>query len=148
MLRLGNLKPPKGSVKKRMRRGRGEASGKGKTSGRGHKGALARSGARRATYFEGGQMPLYRRLPKKGFYNPFRKEYSIINIVDLNRFEENAEIDKSILLENRIINKKDMPVKLLGEGEIRYPVIIKVDAASKSAVKKVTEAGGKVEVIT
>jgi large subunit ribosomal protein L15 len=145
MLKIGNLHPPKGSVKNKTRRGRGEASGKGKTSGRGHKGALARSGTRRVTYFEGGQMPLSRQLPKRGFHNPFRVEYAVINISDLNRFQEEKEITVELLYKNGLVSK-GMLVKLLGNGEIRFPVVVKVDAASQTAISKITEAGGNVEV--
>ena len=147
MLQIGNLHPPKGSVKKAIRRGRGEASGKGKTSGKGHKGALARSGARRVRAFEGGQMPLFRRLPKKGFKNPFRVEYSIVNVADLNRFTENDEITPSVLHSKSMV-RKGLPVKLLGNGEIRFAVKVQVHAASESAKKKISEAGGSIEVIT
>ena len=147
MLQIGNLHPPKGSVKKSIRRGRGEASGKGKTSGRGHKGALARSGAKRARAFEGGQMPLFRRVPKRGFMNPFRVQYAVINIADLNRFQANDEINPKILHDRGMV-RKALPVKLLGNGEIRFPVKIQIHAASESAKKKIAEAGGVVEVLS
>ena len=147
MLRLGNLHPPKGSTKSRIRRGRGEASGKGKTSGKGHKGQLARSGARRVTTFEGGQMPLFRRLRKKGFTNFTRVEYSVINVSDLNRFEDGTEITKALLLENNMA-KKSMPVKLLGLGDIRVKLTIKLQGISKSAKEKIEQAGGKVEEVS
>ncbi len=147
MIRLGKLSPPKGSVKKSIRRGRGEASGKGKTSGRGHKGQLARSGARRVTTFEGGQMPLWRRLPKKGFKNHNRVEYAVVNVADLNRFDEDTEITKALLYNNGMV-KKGMPVKLLGNGDIRVKLSVKLDAVSKSAKEKVEQAGGKVEEVS
>jgi len=146
-LRLGNLRPPAGSVKKSIRRGRGEASGKGKTSGKGHKGQLARSGARRVTTFEGGQMPLWRRLPKKGFKNFNRVEYAVVNVADLNRFEDGIEVTQTLLYNNGMV-KKGMPVKLLGNGELRVKINVKLDGISKTAKEKVEQAGGKVEEVS
>lgn len=145
-MKLGNLKPPEGSKKKRKRVGRGESSGSGKTSGRGHKGQMSRSGAKKRSWFEGGQMPLARRLPKKGFNPPKRTVYQVINIRDLNRFEEGQDIDFQAMRENGLISRK-LPVKLLANGELRVKVNIKVNAASKSAVEKVEQQGGKVEII-
>jgi len=147
MLQLGNLHPPKGSVKKSIRRGRGEGSGKGKTSGKGHKGQNARSGISRLAAFEGGQMPLFRRVPKKGFKNPFKVEYSIVNIADLNHFGNETEINPRMFFEKGIVNKA-LPIKLLASGDIKTAVTVKVHAASQSAIKKIEDAGGKVEVIS
>ena len=145
MLRIDDLKPPKGATKKRKRVGRGEGSGWGKTAGKGNKGALARSGTRKYPWFEGGQMPLSRRLPKKGFSNsPFRTRYRIVNIRDLSRIEGNVEITPEILREARIVRGPG-PVKLLGDGEIRAPIAVRLHAISKSAKEKIEAAGGKFE---
>ncbi len=147
MLRIGNLRPPKGAVKKRKRVGRGESSGHGKTSGRGHKGALARSGTKRYPWFEGGQMPLSRRLPKKGFSNaPFKKRYQIVNIRDLLRFEEGTEITPELLRQHRIVKRKG-PIKLLADGKLKVALTVRLHAASKSAIEKLEAVGGKFEQI-
>ncbi len=145
-MKLGKLKPPEGSKKKRKRVGRGESSGTGKTSGRGHKGQMSRSGVTKRSWMEGGQMPLARRLPKKGFNPPQRKIYQVINIQDLNRFEEGQDIDIDAMRENGLISRK-LPVKLLANGELRVKVNVKVNAASKTAIEKVEKGGGKVEII-
>ncbi|HDR90786.1 MAG TPA: 50S ribosomal protein L15 [candidate division Zixibacteria bacterium] len=145
-MKLGNLKPPKGSRKSRKRVGRGESSGVGKTSGKGHKGQMSRSGVTKRSWMEGGQMPLARRLPKKGFSPPVRTIYQVVNIRDLNRFEDGQEIDILSLRENGLISRK-LPVKLLSDGELRVKVTIKVNSASKSAIEKVEQQGGKVEII-
>jgi len=147
MLRIGDLKSPYGSTKRKKRVGRGESSGRGKTSGRGHKGSLSRSGSKKYPWFEGGQMPLSRRLPKKGFSNyPFRKIYNILNIRDLARFNEGDEITPELLLEKRIIRKHGR-IKLLGDGEIRIPLSVKLHKASVSAIEKIKAAGGNFEEI-
>ncbi len=142
-MRLGDLKPAAGSVKKRKRIGRGNASGWGRNAGRGEKGYGSRSGSKSAGLFEGGQMPLHRRLPKRGFTNHFRKEYEILNLRDLARVEADV-IDALVLVEAGIINKVDSLIKVLGDGEIERAVEITVDAFSKSAEEKITAAGGKV----
>ncbi len=142
-MRLGDLKPAAGSVKKRKRIGRGNASGWGRNAGRGEKGYGSRSGSTTAGLFEGGQMPLHRRLPKRGFTNHFRKEYEILNLRDLARVEADV-IDALALVEAGIINKVDSLIKVLGDGEIERAVEITVDAFSKSAEEKITAAGGKV----
>ncbi|OPX40843.1 MAG: 50S ribosomal protein L15 [Thermoplasmata archaeon] len=146
-MKLHELSPAKGSRKKRKRVGRGPGSGHGKTSCRGHKGQKARSGGGPARGFEGGQMPLQRRLPKRGFNNLFRKEYNIINVEDLNRFDANAEVDAVALKEKGLIRKKKDGVKLLGNGQMEHPVVIKVQRASRVAREKVEAAGGKIEII-
>ncbi|HHH81084.1 MAG TPA: 50S ribosomal protein L15 [candidate division Zixibacteria bacterium] len=147
MLRINNLKPPKGATRKRKRVGRGESSGHGKTSGRGHKGALSRSGTKRYPWFEGGQMPISRRLPKKGFSNkPFETRYNIINIRCLSRFEEGTVVTPELLREMKLVRRKG-PIKLLGDGEIRIPLTVKLHKASKSAIEKIEAAGGKFEEI-
>lgn len=145
-MKLHELSPAKGSRTKRKRVGRGPGSGHGKTSCRGHKGQKARSGGGPARGFEGGQMPLQRRLPKRGFTNLFRKEYNIINVVDLNRFDPNAEVDLATLKEKGLIRKKKDGVKLLGSGHMDHPVVIKVQRASRVARDKVEAAGGKIEI--
>lgn len=146
-MKLHELSPAKGSRKKRKRVGRGPGSGHGKTSCRGHKGQKARSGGGPARGFEGGQMPLQRRLPKRGFTNLFRKEYNIINVEDLNRFDPNAEVDLAALKEKGLVRKKKDGVKLLGNGQMDHPVVIKVERASRVAREKVQAAGGKIEII-
>ncbi len=147
MLTLSNLRPNPGAKKRKKRVGRGIGSGHGKTSGRGTKGAGARSGKEKGPWFEGGQTPLYRRLPKKGFKNPFKREYAIVNIETLSKkFNENEEVNPQILIERRIVKKK-LPVKVLGKGEINKPIILKVHAISSSAKEKIEKAGGKVEII-
>jgi len=145
-MRIGELKPPEGAKKNRKRVGRGESSGKGKTSGRGHKGQKSRSGVDKSPWFEGGQMPLIRRVPKKGFTCPNSRVYQVINVKDLNRFPEGEEITLEVLKNNRLIKGKK-PVKLLGNGELRVSVSVSVNAASKSAIDKVEKLGGKVQVI-
>ncbi len=142
-MKLGELKPAAGSTKKRKRIGRGNASGWGRNAGRGEKGYGSRSGSKSAGLFEGGQMPLHRRLPKRGFTNHFRKEYEILNLRDLARIEATT-IDAAILVEAGLINKADSLIKVLGDGEIDRAVEITVDAFSKSAEEKITAAGGKV----
>jgi len=146
-MKLHELSPAKGSRKKRKRVGRGPGSGHGKTSCRGHKGQKARSGGGPARGFEGGQMPLQRRLPKRGFTNLFRKEYNIINVEDLNRFDANVKVDAVALKEKGLIRKKKDGVKLLGKGQMEHPVVIKVQRASRVAREKVEAAGGKIEII-
>ena len=146
MISLSELRPPHGAVKKRKRLGRGDASGHGSTSSRGQKGQKARAGGKISPYFEGGQMPLYRRLPKRGFKNIFRKEYDILNIDDfVKRFKASDIVDPKALKERGLINKG--PVKLLGNGEINFPLTVKVHKSSKQARKKIEAAGGKVEVV-
>jgi len=146
-MKLHELSPARGSRKKRKRVGRGPGSGHGKTSCRGQKGQKSRSGGGPARGFEGGQMPLQRRLPKRGFTNLFRKEYNIINVEDLNRFDPNSEVDLTALKEKGLIRKKKDGVKLLGNGQVDHPVMIKVQRASRVAREKVEAAGGKIEII-
>ena len=135
MLRLNELKYKCGSKKKKKRVGRGTGSGFGKTCGRGHKGQKSRTGGTKGPRFEGGQTPLYRRLPKRGFRNyPFRKEYAVLNVSDLNKFE--GEVGKETL---RIAGL----LKILGEGEIKKALTVKADRFSRSAKKKIEAAGGK-----
>ncbi len=146
-MKLHELKPAKGAVRNRKRLGRGTASGQGETSGRGHNGQNSRSGGGTRLGFEGGQMPLYRRLPKRGFTNIFKKVWSIVNIEDLNRFEDNTEITPAILLENGLIKKLNEGVKILGNGELEKKLTVKANQFTKSAQEKIEAAGGKAEVI-
>jgi large subunit ribosomal protein L15 len=144
---LSNLSPPKGSVKNRKRVGRGPGSGHGKTSCRGHKGQNARSGGKVRPGFEGGQMPLSRRLPKRGFTNIFKKEYALIQVRDLMSFEKGSVIDPAVLVESGLVAKLLDGVKLLGNGDIDIPLTVKVHKCSQAAQAKIIAAGGTVEVI-
>ena len=143
---LGELKPPQGARKKRKRVGRGIGSGHGKTACRGSKGQNARAGRGTKAGFEGGQMPLQRRLPKRGFRSPFRKEFSIIHVGDLNRFPKDSVVEPELLCQSGLLKKTDR-VKLLSDGELQHPLTIRVHQASKAALKKVEAASGRVEVI-
>jgi large subunit ribosomal protein L15 len=143
---LGNLTQSAGSTKKTKRVGRGQGSGHGKTSCRGHKGQLARSGAKRRSWFEGGQMPLQRRVPKRGFTNIFRKSYEAVNISDLNRFSK-SKITIEDLKEARLLQKKDGLVKILGDGELKKACEVEAHAFSKTALEKINAAGGKAILI-
>lgn len=145
-MRLEDLKPPEGAKKSRKRVGRGPGSGHGKTACRGHKGQNARSGRGTKAGFEGGQMPLQRRLPKRGFNNPFKKSKSIIHIEDLNRFPINTVVDPEVLTQSGLCRKGET-IKLLGDGELQHPLVVRVHQVSKSALKKVEAAQGRVEVI-
>jgi large subunit ribosomal protein L15 len=146
-LRIGRLKPARGAKKKRKRLGCGPGSGVGKTSGRGHKGQKARSGTSIPAWFEGGQMPLQRRLPKRGFTNIFRIERQAVNVRDLAKFEKNAEVNAEALLDKGIIKNLNRPIKLLGKGELNKPLKVIVHACSKKAKEIVEKAGGEVQII-
>lgn len=146
-MNLGTLTYVPGSRKKRKRVGRGEGSGHGKTSGRGEKGAGSRAGVKHKLGFEGGQTPLHRRLPKRGFYNRFRKEYQVVNIKDLARIEDVTKIDPQILYERGLIKKKRRPIKVLGEGELNRQIEISAHAFSRSAKDKITAAQGRFSVL-
>jgi len=146
-MNLGTLKYAPGSRKKRKRVGRGEGSGLGKTCGRGEKGARSRSGFKSKLGFEGGQTPLQRRLPKRGFYNRFRKEYQVVNLRDLERLGDVATVDPQVLYDHGLISKKTVPVKILGHGEINRKVEISAHAFSQSARQKIEAAQGRVAVI-
>lgn len=146
-MELSNLRPAEGSKHSdNFRRGRGHGSGNGKTAGKGHKGQKARSGAPR-TGFEGGQMPLYRRIPKRGFKNRNSKEIISINVNALERFDDGATVDVEALLNAGVIKKTGDGVKILGNGELTKKLTVKVDALSASAKEKIEAAGGTVEVI-
>ena len=146
-MKLHNLKPSPGSKKKRKRVGRGTATGQGTTAGRGMNGQNSRSGGGTRPGFEGGQMPLYRRLPKRGFTNIFQKEYAIVNLDSLNDFDENEEVTVELLLDRKIIRKKLDGVKILGKGEINKKLTVKANKFSKTAKEKIEAVGGKAEVI-
>jgi large subunit ribosomal protein L15 len=143
MITLANLSPNTGANRKRKRVGRGPGSGRGKTSTRGHKGANSRSGAIVRPGFEGGQMPLQRRLPKRGFHNQFKTEYAIVSLAQLNQFDVGTDITAEVLVRAGLA-KKDQPVKVLANGEIAKALTVKVDKISNSAKVKIETAGGKV----
>jgi large subunit ribosomal protein L15 len=146
-MKLHELKSPQGAKKKAKRVGRGMSSGHGKTAGRGHKGQKARSGGGVRPGFEGGQMPLQRRIPKRGFTNIFKKEYSIVNLERLNMFEEGSTVTPELLAQAGIIKKQGERVKILGNGEIGKPLTVKAHKFSKTAAQRIEAAGGKAEVI-
>lgn len=146
-MKLHELAPAEGSVKAAWRKGRGPGSGNGKTAGKGHKGQNARSGGGVRVGFEGGQIPLYRRLPKRGFYNKFATKYAIINVETLNSFEDNAVVTLETLLETGKISKAYDGVKVLGCGEITKKVTVQASKFSASAKEKIEAAGGKCEVV-
>ena len=142
-MNLGTLKPNKGSTHRTKRIGRGNGSGQGRTAGKGHKGYQSRSGTKNRFHFEGGQTPLMRRLPKRGFSNyGFRKEIQIVNLDKIVSLEL-EKVDTEILYEKGIINTTNIPVKILGNGEISKPIEIQADTFSKSAIEKLEKAGGK-----
>lgn len=145
MIDLSNLSPTPGSRKPKKRLGRGPGTGHGKTSGKGHKGAKARSGGGVKMGFEGGQMPLQRRLPKRGFTNIFKKQYAIVNLSDLAKFEAGSKIDRQALVDAGLVSAKETLVKLLGNGDIDKALTIAVDKVSKSARQKIEAASGSVE---
>ena len=147
-MKLHELRPAEGAVSSKKRLGRGTATGQGKTSGRGQKGQKSRSGGGVRVGFEGGQMPLYRRLPKRGFKNPFKKVYRLVNVETLNRFENGTEITAELLKETGVISKiqKD-GVKILGEGNLEKAVTVKAAKFTASAQEKIEKAGGKAELV-
>ena len=144
---LSSLKYAKGARKKRKRIGRGEGSGWGVTAGRGNKGYHSRAGSKHRACFEGGQMPLQRRLPKFGFKNINRKEFQVINVKDLEKVAKVKEITPEVLFENGLISKRNKPVKILGDGELKSKVNVKVNAISKSAREKIEKLGGTVTLL-
>ncbi|HHX95608.1 MAG TPA: 50S ribosomal protein L15 [Clostridia bacterium] len=146
-MQLHELKPAPGSRRERKRRGRGEGSGLGKTAGKGQGGQKSRSGGGVRRGFEGGQMPLVRRIPKRGFTNIFKKNIVIVNVEDLNRFDAGEEVTPETLKEKGLIKSLGDGVKILGRGEIEKQLTVKANAFSKSAVDKIEAAGGKVEVV-
>jgi large subunit ribosomal protein L15 len=146
-MKLHELAPADGSKKNKKRVGRGNGSGNGKTAGRGSKGQKSRSGGGVRPGFEGGQMPIHRRLPKRGFTNIFKKHVAIINIRDLERFESGSVVDEALLIQKGLIKGKRDAVKLLGKGEIAHPLMVKLNSVSNSAREKIEAAGGTVEVV-
>jgi large subunit ribosomal protein L15 len=147
MIRLNNLSFPAGAKKKSKRRGRGTASGIGGTSGKGHKGQSCRSGAAIPDWFEGGQMPLQRRIRKYGFKNRYRKEFNILDVSVLNNFPEGTRIDPSLLKEKNLINKK-LPVKLLGKSPVNGEYTVEIDAITQGARESIEKKGGKVIILS
>ena len=146
-MKLNELSPAAGSAKAAWRKGRGPSSGNGKTAGKGHKGQNARSGGGVRPGFEGGQLPLYRKLPKRGFTNIFATKYAIVNVEKLNAFEDGAVVDVNALLEKKIIRKELDGLKVLGGGEITKKITVKASIFSASAKEKIEAAGGKAEVV-
>ena len=146
-MKLHELSPAAGSTKAAWRKGRGPGSGNGKTAGKGHKGQNARSGGGVRPGFEGGQIPLYRKLPKRGFNNKFATNYAIVNVSALNVFENGAVVDTQALLDKRIIRKTLDGVKILGNGELTKTLTVKANIFSATAKEKIEAAGGKTEVV-
>lgn len=146
-MKLHELSPAEGSVQNAYRKGRGPASGNGKTAGKGHKGQNARSGGGVRPGFEGGQIPLYRRLPKRGFKNKFAKEYAIVNVSDLNRFNDGDVVELSTLVECGLVGKVLSGLKILGNGDITKKVTVKANIFSATAKEKIEAVGGKIEVV-
>src|SRR5688572_33046672 len=145
---LNNLHPPKGAKKDPKRIGRGQGSGNGKTAGRGHKGAKSRSGFRRKRGFEGGQMPLHRRVPKRGFHNPFRIEYAVVNLDTLaERFEAGTVITPELLRERGVVHGGRQPIKVLARGDVTKKLTVRAHKFSGKAAEKLAAAGGTVEVL-
>ena len=146
-MKLQDLKPAEGSTQPAFRKGRGAGSGNGKTGGRGHKGQKARSGGGVRIGFEGGQMPLARRIPKRGFHNIFAKPLESVNVSALEKFEDGAVVDAKVLLDAGVLSKCTYGVKILGNGEITKKLTVKASAFSESAKAKIEAAGGKAEVV-
>ncbi len=146
-MKLNELSPPQGSRRAPRRLGRGVGSGRGKTAGRGTKGFNSRSGGGVRPGYEGGQMPLHRRLPKRGFANIFRKKIAVVNVRDLNKFDQGSVVDEAVLIAAGLVKGKKDGIKLLGHGEVKHSMEVKVNQISKSAREKIEAAGGKVEVV-
>jgi len=144
-MKLSELRPPRGAVRDNKRLGRGNASGQGGTSGKGHKGARARAGGKKPAYFEGGQMPLIRRLPKRGFKHASHKEYSIVDMTDLGRFEAGQVVDPEVLLNLRVIRGLGDGLKVLSDGDLSVALTVKAHKFSAKAREKILAAGGTVE---
>lgn len=145
-MKLHELSPKEGSAKAAWRKGRGVGSGNGKTAGKGHKGQNARSGGGVRPGFEGGQLPLYRKLPKRGFHNKFAKVYAIVNVEALNAFEDGAVVDMAALVAKKIVRKENDGLKILGNGELTKKLTVKATVFSATAKEKIEAAGGKIEV--
>jgi large subunit ribosomal protein L15 len=145
-MKLNEIRPAKGATKKKRRVACGPGSGRGKTAGRGHKGQNSRSGGGVPPWFEGGQMPLQRRVPKRGFTNIFKKRYQVVNVGALNVFGKGEKVTRGLLIEKGLVKKANMPVKILGKGKLDVALEIEVDAASSTAVKAVMDAGGSISL--
>ncbi|NMD43325.1 MAG: 50S ribosomal protein L15 [Firmicutes bacterium] len=146
-MRLHELQPPKGARRAAKRKGRGLASGLGKTAGRGQKGQGARSGSKTRPGFEGGQTPLFQRLPKRGFTNIFKQRWSVVNLSALNRFDDGTTVTPELLRESGLIRSLRDPLKILGDGELERKLVVQAHRFSKQALTKIEAAGGKAEVI-
>jgi large subunit ribosomal protein L15 len=145
---LSNLRPPKGAKHAKKRIGRGQGSGQGKTAGRGHKGAKSRSGFKFKRGFEGGQMPLHRRVPKRGFHNPFRVEYEVVNLDTLaTKFDAGTVVTPELLREHGLVQRVNSPVKILARGEVGKALTVRAHKFSGKAAEKIAAAGGTVEAI-
>lgn len=144
---LSNLRPAAGSRRNRKRVGRGPGSGTGKTAGRGHKGSKSRAGGSTKVGYEGGQNPLHRRLPKRGFYNPFRKEFEVVNLAALNAFDADSEVDPVALKQMGLVRRGGMPVKILAKGKLERKLKVKAHAFSEAARAAIEAQGGEVEVL-
>ena len=145
---LSNLKPPRGSRKQKVRVGRGMGSKLGRTSGRGQKGQKSRSGYKRRRGFEGGQMPLHRRIPKRGFHNPTRKIFSVVNLVSLNSFTAGETVTPETLRSRGLVRRANDAIKILGDGDLKIALTVQAHAFSGSAREKISAAGGKVEILS
>lgn len=146
-MNLSNLKPTPGSTHAKKRLGRGVGTGTGKTAGKGHKGQNSRSGGGTRPGFEGGQTPWFKRIPKRGFTNHFRKEYATVNVSDLNKYAEGTVVTKDLLLQDRLIRKELSGLKVLGNGELTVKLTVQADKFTASAVEKIQAVGGSAEVI-
>ena len=146
-LNLSNLRPPRGSRHRKVRVGRGMGSKLGKTAGRGNKGQKSRKGYSRRWGFEGGQMPLHRRIPKRGFRNPFGRDFSVVNVESLNAFAAGDAVNPATLYQRGLVRQLRDAVKILGDGELKVALSVQAHAFSKSAQEKITRAGGSVEIL-
>ncbi len=147
-MKLNELRPPAGARRKKKRIGCGPGSGHGKTATKGHKGQNSRAGGGVPPWFEGGQMPLQRRIPKRGFTNIFKKRFQVVNVESLNRFESGTKITRGALIEAGLVKKASLPVKILGRGELNVALDIEVDAVSKKALELIRKAGGSVRLVS
>ena len=145
---LSNLRPPRGSRHRKVRVGRGIGSKLGKTAGKGNKGQKSRKGYSRRAGFEGGQMPLHRRIPKRGFHNPAGRNFSVVNVETLNAFAAGETVTPELLLSRGLLRQKRSEIKILGDGDLRVGLTVRAHAFSKSALEKITRAGGKVEILS
>lgn len=146
-MKLHDLRPNPRATRKRKRVGRGPGSGHGKTAGKGHKGMLARSGRANVAGFEGGQMPLARRLPKRGFHNPLRQAFTIVNLKQLALVPDVQEITADVLVQRNIVKSSTLPLKILGHGDLNRPLVVEAHSFSQSAIQKIQQAGGQAKVI-